>query len=503
MRKIPTNSPPTPRKAELPLDLLGPHVTKDASSQHRLYQALCHAIVGGIVKPGEPLPPSRTLASQTGFRRNAVTSAYERLIADGFAVATVGSGTFVAARIPARANAAGKTKIVIEAPQQGALSLGCTHIDGRALQRFRSFAGRRLRAFGGEHLHYGDPRGSHELRSAIADHLLSARGLRCDPEQIMLTSGTQHALRIVLSAILKPGDQIWCEDPGYPAARNAIEHCGYRPVPVPVDESGMRVAKGRALAASARAAYVTPSHQFPLGVQMSMTRRLELLDWAKDAGAFVFEDDYDSEFRYDGAPLLSLAGIDHLQRVIYIGTFAKTLFPGLRIGYCALPEKLVEPVTSARAAFDRYPGTLLEGAVADMLNSGAFAANLRKVRGLYREARDVLASTLSTASDGRLSVPVPSQGLHLVARFDPSTEPLVASQAKAAAGVEGWLLAETYSRARPLAGFVLGFAGHPIPRLIASAERLAKASLAALRANRKLGTGKTMKSASSPSRPAG
>jgi GntR family transcriptional regulator/MocR family aminotransferase len=504
MRKIPTNSPPTPRKAELLLDLFGPHVTKDASSQHRFYQALCHAIVGGIVKPGEPLPPSRTLANQTGFRRNAITSAYERLIADGFAVATIGSGTFVAARIPARANGARKMKIVVEAPQQGALSLGCTHIDDRALQRFRSFAGRRLRAFGTEHLHYGDPRGSSELRSAIADHLLSARGLRCDPEQIMLTSGTQHALRIVLSAILKPGDQIWCEDPGYPAAQNAIAHCGQRLIPVPVDESGMRVADGRALAPSARAAYVTPSHQFPLGVQMSMARRLELLDWAKDADAFVFEDDYDSEFRYDGAPLLSLAGIDHLRRVIYIGTFAKTLFPGLRIGYCALPEQLVGAVTSARAAFDRYPSTVLEGAVADMLNSGAFAANLRKVRGLYREARDVLASTLSTASDGKLSVPVPSQGLHLVARFDPSTEPLVASQAKAAAGVEGWLLAETYRRARPLPGFVLGFSGHPIPHLIASAERLAKASLAALRANRKPGTGragtvKALKSAFSPS----
>jgi len=483
MRKIPTNFAPTPRKVELSLDLAGAHVTQGASSQHRLYQALCHAIVGGLVKPGEPLPPSRSLAKQTGFRRNAVTSAYERLIADGFAVATVGSGTFVAARIPARVNGERKAKIVVEAPQQGALSLGCTHIDARALQRFRSFAGRRMRAFGTEHLQYGDPRGSRELRVAIADHLLSARGLRCDPDQIMLASGTQHALRIVLSAILKPGDRIWCEDPGYPSARRTIEHCGNRPVPVPVDAAGMIMAKGRALAPTARAAYVTPSHQFPLGVQMSMARRLELLDWAKDAGAFVFEDDYDSEFRYDGAPLLSLAGIDHLRRVIYMGTFAKTLFPGLRIGYCALPEKLVGPVTSARAAFDRFPGTLLEGAVADMLNSGAFAANLRKVRGLYREARDILASTLSTASDGQLSVPVPSQGLHLVARFDPSTDPLVASQAKAAADVPGWLLAETYSRARPLAGFVLGFAGHPIPQLIASAERLAKASLTALRAN--------------------
>jgi GntR family transcriptional regulator/MocR family aminotransferase len=479
MRKIPTNS--SPAKTELPLDMTGAHVTPGASSQTRLYQALRHAITGGIIKPGEALPPSRTLAQQTGLRRNAVTDAYERLIADGFAVARVGSGTFVATRIPAKLRDRPKTAFTIETPQHGTLALGCTHIDEQALRRFRGFAGRRLRAFGDEHLHYGDPRGSAELRAAIADHLLTARGLRCDPEQIMLTSGTQHGLRIVLSAILKPGDKIWCEDPGYPAARKAIAHCGARAVPVPVDASGMVVAKGRAAAPTARAAYVTPSHQFPLGVQMSMPRRLELLDWARDANAFVFEDDYDSEFRYDGAPLLSLAGIDHLRRVIYTGTFAKTLFPGLRIGYCALPEALIGPVTAARAALDRYPGSLMEGAVADMLNSGAFAANLRKVRGLYREARDALAQTLTTASDGRLSVPVPSQGLHLVARFDAATALDVAAKAKAEAGVDGWLLADTYLRARPMPGFVLGFAGHPIPKLIAAAERLAKASLTALR----------------------
>jgi GntR family transcriptional regulator/MocR family aminotransferase len=154
-------------------------------------------------------------------------------------------------------------------------------------------------------------------------------------------------------------------------------------------------------------------------------------------------------------------------------------------------------VTTARAALDRFPGTLLEGAVADMLNSGAFAANLRKVRGIYREARDVLASTLSTASDGLLSVPVPSQGLHLVARFDPSTDPQVAAKAKTEAGIAGWLLAETYFRARPLPGFVLGFAGHPLPQLITSAERLAKASLAALRANRKPNSSSSIRKAAS------
>jgi len=485
MRKIPTNLAKPIPKPELPLDLTGAHITEGSSSQDRLYQALCHAITGGVAKPGEALPPSRILAKQTGFQRNAVTNAYERLIADGFAVAHVGSGTFVAARIPTRTNSKPAKAIAIDAPQRGTLALGCTDIDEQALRRFRAFAGRRLRAFGAEHLHYGDPRGSHELRTAIANHLLSARGLRCDPDQIMLTSGTQHGLRIVLSAILKPGEQIWCEDPGYPAARKSIEHCGARPVSVPVDDFGLIVARGRATSPSARAAYVTPSHQFPLGVQMAMPRRLELLDWAKDAGAWIFEDDYDSEFRYDGAPLLSLAGIDHLQRVIYMGTFAKTLFPGLRIGYCALPERLIGPVTTARAAMDRFPGTLMEGAVADMLNSGAFAANLRKMRNIYREARDALATTLTDASDGQLTVPVPSQGLHLVAKFAPATSLEIAAKAKAAAGVEGWLLADTYLRARPTPGFVLGFAGHPIRELVTSAERLAKASAASLRAHRK------------------
>ncbi|MET0443108.1 MAG: PLP-dependent aminotransferase family protein [Pseudorhodoplanes sp.] len=480
MQKIRTNSragkPTSAGPHALPLDLDGAHIDRQAPAPDRLYQALRHAITSGTAKPGEALPPSRHLAEQSGFRRNAVTDAYERLITDGFAVARVGSGTFVAERIPSAVADKAAKRIAIAEPQRGILALGCTDIDETALRRFRAFVGRRMRAFGSEHLHYGDPRGSHELRIAIANHLLSARGLRCDPDQIMLTSGTQHGLRIVLSAILKPGEQIWVEDPGYPAARKSIEHYGGRPVSVPVDDNGMIVDKGRATAPRARAAYVTPSHQFPLGVQMAMPRRLELLDWAREANAFVFEDDYDSEFRYDGAPLLSLAGIDHLRRVVYMGTFAKTLFPGLRIGYCALPESLIGPVAAARAAMDRFPATVMEGAIADMLNSGAFAANLRKMRGRYREARDALAQTLTDASDGQLTVPIPSQGLHLVAKFASMTPLQIAADAKASADVEGWLLADTYLRARPAPGFVLGFSGHPIRKLVAAATTLARAS---------------------------
>ena len=267
----------------------------------------------------------------------------------------------------------------------------------------------------------------------------------------------------------------------------------------------MVVAKGRTVAPAARAAYVTPSHQFPLGVQMSMTRRLELLDWAGDADAFVLEDDYDSEFRYDGAPLLSLAGIDHLRRVIYIGTFAKTLFPGLRIGYCALPERLIGPVTTARAALDRFPGTLLEGAVADMLNSGAFAANLRQgTRALPRGPR-------RAGSDAVDGIRRPPHRAGAVA--GPASGRAVRSIDRAAgcitrrrprpASKAGYWRKPIDARVR-CPGFVLGFAGHPIPQLMASAEKLAKASLAALRSNRKLdargtGTGKSRKSASTRS----
>lgn len=484
MAKIPTNlqrgKSKTVRPRELPLDLYGKHVLEDGSASERLYNALRHAILSGVVEPGQALPPSRELAKESGFRRNTVTDAYERLIADGFATARVGAGTFVAQQIPTYDAGAAPKRIAMKVPQQGVLALGCTYIDDQALRRFRGFVGRRLRSFSAEHLHYGDPRGSRELRVAIANHLLSARGLRCDPDQIMLTSGTQHSLRIALSAILKIGEQIWIEDPGYPSARRSIEHYGGLPVSVPVDDAGMIVAKGREAAPNARATYVTPSHQFPLGVQMTMPRRIELLDWAREANAWIFEDDYDSEFRYDGAPLLSLAGIDHLRRVIYMGTFAKTLFPGLRIGYCALPEDLIGPVTAARAAMDRYPATVMEGAIADMLDSGAFAANLRKMRTRYRDARDALAQALIQASEGRLTVPVPSQGLHLVAKFESKVALNIAAKALASAGVDGWLLSDTYFRARAAPGFVLGFAGHPSRQIIAAAKRLGTSSLAAL-----------------------
>jgi GntR family transcriptional regulator/MocR family aminotransferase len=457
MRKIPTNSSGAPRKAELPLDLSGPHITHAASSQQRLYQALCHAITGGIAKPGEPLPPSRTLAKQTGFRRNAITSAYERLIADGFAVAKVGSGTFVAARIPSRANDTRKARIAIAAPQQGALALGCTHVDEKALQRFRSFAGRRMRAFGTEHLQYGDPRGSRELRAAIADHLLSARGLRCDPDQIMLTSGTLHSLRIALSAILKPGNQIWPEDPGYPVARKAIEHCGQRPVPVPVDASGIMVAKGRALAPTAGAAYVTPSHQFPLGVHLSLPRRSALLDFARAHGAVIIEDDYDGEFRFAGKPLDALKTLDNAQTVFYIGTFSKSLFPSLRLGFVIAPGWALHALVAAKQLADWNAPLVAQDVLTAFIAEGHLARHVRKMRRIYSERHDILQSAIERFCSRELKVVGIGAGLHLAALLTGSISATALIDRAQAAGIRLHALQKFAAADHKAEGLVFGY----------------------------------------------
>jgi len=294
----------------------------------------------------------------------------------------------------------------------------------------------------------------------------------------VLVSGTQHGLQLCLGVVLRPGDTAWMEDPGYPAARKALEAAGARLVPVPVDGHGLMVDEGRRRAPGARIAYVTPSHQFPTGVAMRMDRRIALLNWARDADAWVLEDDYDSEFRYGGPPLTALAGIDAARRVIYFGTFSKVLFPGLRLGYVVLPPPFLEPFLAARAASDRFPPSLLEGALADLIAAGDFSAHIRRMRGRYRAARDAVADTLAAHADGALQVTVPDQGLHLVAHLLPDPSPGAAARIRDAARVQAWLLSETRLEPGPSDGFVLGFSGHEIGALRDGAKRLAKTAAA-------------------------
>jgi GntR family transcriptional regulator/MocR family aminotransferase len=429
----------------------------------QVHAALRSAIIDGLLRPETKLPSSRALAEQLGIRRNAIVAAYEHLFSDGLIEARHGAGTYVAAQLPARPAATSPAPFRIAQPKRRAFALGHTHADAALLGRLASNVRRRIATASGDELGYGDPRGSEHLRTQIAQHLAANRGIRCDPSCVVIVSGTQHGIRLCVDALLSPGDAIWMEDPGYYAARHTLEAVGMRLVPVPVDASGIVVASGLRSSPAAKAAYVTPSHQFPTGVTMSMARRVALLDWARASKAWILEDDYDSEFRFAGPPLTALAGLGG-ERVIYIGTFTKTLFAGLRLAYLVLPPAVVERVVRARAAHDRFPPRFMQDAVADLISDGVLAAHVRRMRSRYREARDALATTLEHAAGGALRLAVPTQGLHMLAYLPDGISKDTALGIRAAADVETQLLSE------------MRINGHGIKELTAAAQRLGRAA---------------------------
>jgi GntR family transcriptional regulator/MocR family aminotransferase len=437
--------------------------------------ALRSAIVDGLLGPGTKLPSSRSLAEQIGVRRNAIVAAYEYLISDGLVDARHGSGTFVAARIPAPALMVPAAKFEVAGSQRRAFALGHTLIDPVLLRRLANATRRRVASATAGSLGYGDPRGCEHLRVQIARHLAAHRGIRCDPGCIVVVNGTQHGLRLCIEALLSPGDKVWMEDPGYYAARNTLTSTGMHIVPVPVDAEGIVPAAGRRNGGSAQAVYVTPSHQFPTGVTMSMARRVALIEWARSTKAWILEDDYDSEFRYAGPPLTALAGIGS-ECVIYLGTFTKTLFAGLRLAYAVVPPAVLERVLLARATHDRFPAAFLQDAVADLMSDGTFDAHTRRMRKRYREARDTLASALENAADTSLSIVKPTQGLHLLALLPAGAPKGSAHRIREAAGVEAKLLSEMRMVDRTPDGLILGFSGHDVAEIKFAARRLGQAA---------------------------
>jgi GntR family transcriptional regulator/MocR family aminotransferase len=348
-----------------------------------------------------------------------------------------------------------------------------TAADPRTTRLLRRLVTRALAAPAPHYFHYGDPRGGHALREAIAEYLRAARGVRCEAHQILVTSGAQQGLDLLIRALIRPGDPVWIEDPCYPMARAAFEGAGARLIGVPVDEEGLDPAKGDRHKRKARAVYVTPSHQFPLGVSMSMRRRLALIEWARSNQAWIIEDDYDSEFRFGGPPLTALQGMDGTGRVAYVGTFSKVLFPGLRAGYLVLPDLLLDEVVALRARTDRYPPTLMEAPLTALLAEGHFAAHLRRARRRIEAQRDALAETLEKHARDRLSFAVPEQGLHLVGKLtDPRARDTAIITAAKHQGVGGRALSPLYVTRKPEQGLVLGFSGFPESELRAAAIRL-------------------------------
>ena len=459
----------------------------------QLYMQVRAGVLAGALAPGTKLPSSRAMSSRLKLARASVVAAYEQLLAEGYIEGRAGSGTYISNDLaglvarPSRPRAVRKARPIPGAAQAFAefaqstaqadvrpFNTGRTLVDARTVDVWRKLTHRAARSLGPDDLGYTDPCGLIVLRRSICDYLRTARAVRCGPEQIVVTAGTQHAIDIAIRVLLAPGDEVWVEDPGYFMTHRQLLLANMRLRPVPVDAQGIRIEAGLRAAPKARAAFVTPSHQFPTGVQLSMARRLELLAWARESGAYVVEDDYVSEFRYSGPPLASLQGLDEDERVIYVGTLNKALFPGLRLGYAVVPHALLPAFVSARYLLDRQPPSLYQAVAAEFLAEGHFAAHIRRMRALYREQRDALAQTLIRRAGEHLDVDVPDQGMHLIAYLKNGASDTQVEDEARRAGIVLRAMSRFYRRAEPRPALMLGFSGFPRALIVPAAARLAR-----------------------------
>jgi GntR family transcriptional regulator / MocR family aminotransferase len=467
----------------------------------QLYEGFREAILAGRLEAGQRLPSTRGLAAELQISRLPVLTAFEQLLAEGYFESRAGDGTFVARSLadPRRGSGprtAGRTPARQE-PRPGrrdvaanpGLPLGRREpwlqgwgpfrvsqiaVDHFPLKIWSSLVARHGRNPRPSQMLYGDPMGGLRFRETLAAYLRTSRGVRCEAGQILVTSGSQHALTIAARVLLDPGDEVWVEEPGYPGARDALAIAGARLVPVPVDMEGLDVAAGVAVSPQARAAYVTPSHQYPLGATLTAARRLQLLDWARRSGAWILEDDYDSEYRYESQPIAALQGLDRDARVIYIGTFSKVLFPALRVGYLVVPADLVSRFAAMRAAIDDFPSALYQAVLTDFLAEGHFARHLRRMRLLYRERRSALVEALRSEPGAAFQTVGEGAGMHLTAILEEGTHDRRISERAAGQGLWAMPLSACHlgEPARP--GLVLGYGGAGVPEILDGVRRLGR-----------------------------
>jgi GntR family transcriptional regulator/MocR family aminotransferase len=306
---------------------------------------------------------------------------------------------------------------------------------------------------------YGDAMGYLPFREAIAEYLGAVRGVRCEASQILVTTGSQQGLQISAQVLLDPKDRVCVEEPGYAGARQAFMTLGAQLIPVPIDDEGINVAELIRRGRGARAVYVTPSHQYPMGMTMSATRRMLLLNWAVRSGAWMIEDDYDSEYRFGSRPIASLQGLDTEGRVIYIGTFSKVLFPALRLGYVVVPKDLVPAFSAARDAADIFSSTLYQAVLADFIREGRFARHIRRMRMLYMDRRRALVNAIQIQMGDMTEVIGAEAGMHLVALLPRGANDVAVSMKAAEMGISAIPLSSCYLTPPTRGGLILGYGG--------------------------------------------
>ncbi len=448
----------------------------------QLYQRYRDAINTGKLRPGDRVPSVRSLASELNLARGTVERAYQMLTSEGYFLARGAAGTVISPGLrtlerPAQAapsRVSGKATAHPASVTYGdprPLQLGLPALDAFPRKTWVRLAARHLRSLDGTVMSYADAQGQPSLRRAIATYLGVSRGIACSHEQVFVTAGYRGALELICRTLLKPGEVGWYEDPGYLFARQFLEYAGMRLLPVPVDEEGLNVAAGQQHKSRARFAVVTPTHQSPLGMAMSLPRRLQLLDWASRSKAWIIEDDYDSEFRYHGQPLPPLKSLDRDGHVLYTGSFSKVLFPGLCLAYLIVPASQVERFRNSANQLGGPGSVQQQATIADFMEQGHFARHLRKMRSLYAARRGYLVDALLQQFEGRLHIQSQAGGIHLLAKLtgrenDRSLVQAARSDDLAIAALSQWQV-----RRSGRGGLLMGFANVTDPAMAGALAR--------------------------------
>lgn len=477
-------------------------ITIDRDSSKTISTQICAAIrkmiFSGALSAGERLPSSRTLAMELNVSRTTINYVFERLAEEGLIDSRTGSGSFVCetlsthlSKLPApstemlaqrrkhlrlsRCIAHSIDQFGVRIPhEKRAFTTGTPAFDAFPLAQWSRLVARHYREKRDRVMGYGDPEGFAPLRRAIANHLRGNRGLSCEPEQVFIVSGAQQAFNLACSILLDPGDKVWFENPGAIGARNSFKAHGMDLVPVPIDEDGLIVEAGLRQAPYFRLAFVTPSHQQPIGVTMSLARRIELLQAAERSDAWILEDDYDGEFRYRSSPLPTLQSLDTAERVIYVGTFSKSLFPALRLGYFVVPPILVDTFRKVSGAFLQGAPSNLQAVLADFMDEGHFATHIRRMCKIYAERHDTLIEASGARLGGLLDVMPTETGFHTVGRLAPGFAEGAVSRAASEQGISVSPVGRYCIEPIALQGLVLGFSTIRSPEIRAGVEALAR-----------------------------
>lgn len=463
----------------------------------RIQRAIRHLILDGALDRGRPLPASRALAQSLGVSRDTIESAYAQLHAEGFIERRVGSGSYVAEisaffsgprlsrrdallrnqtpNLSTRGAAMFQGGGVREHLAPRPFAPGVPETRTFPIQVWERLERQVLKETGTRALVHGDPQGAEPLRRAIADYVNLERGGRATADRVVVLTSSQQALTLCATLLLDPGDRIFIEDPAYYGARKAFDAAGLDCVPIRVDSQGMMIEQLRDAPHPAKAVFLTPSHQFPTGATLTLDRRLGLIEWAAKHQAWIIEDDYDSEFHYAGRPTACVQGLDPHDRTIYIGTFTKSLFPSLRIGYVVLPPPLVKPMSVARTLLDGHTATIPQLTLARFMEGGHFGAHVRAMRAVYAQRLDILANLVRTHLSAFAEPRVPIGGLQLSCVLKEGLSEQAAIDAARRAGIELLGLSGLHASGEGQPGFLMGFAAYDPAELETAVRRLAGA----------------------------